>query len=93
MFALRDVLEKQIRDAGMEDLVYSVELPLVQVLASMQLTGIRLDRKELEQYLGKLGRNIEALTLEIYSHAGEEFNINSTKQLGEVLFVSWACRP
>ncbi|NLZ90978.1 MAG: DNA polymerase I [Clostridiales bacterium] len=93
MFALRDVLEKQIRDAGMEDLVYSVELPLVQVLASMQLTGIRLDRKELEQYLGKLGRNIEALTLEIYSHAGEEFNINSTKQLGEVLFVKLGLPP
>jgi DNA polymerase-1 len=93
MFALRDVLEKQIRDTGMEDLVYSVELPLIQVLASMQLTGIRLDRKALEQYSEKLERNIDTLTGEIYSYAGQEFNINSTRQLGEVLFVKLGLPP
>ncbi|HOO11468.1 MAG TPA: DNA polymerase I, partial [Bacillota bacterium] len=93
MFALRDVLGKQIRDAGMADLVYSVELPLIQVLASMQLTGIRLDWRALEEYSEKLKQSIDALTREIYSHAGEEFNINSTRQLGEVLFVKLGLPP
>jgi DNA polymerase-1 len=93
MFALRDVLGKQIRDAGMADLVYSVEFPLIQVLASMQLTGIRLDWRALEEYSEKLKQSIDALTREIYSHAGEEFNINSTRQLGEVLFVKLGLPP
>jgi DNA polymerase-1 len=93
MFSLKSVMEEKLRDTGMEDLAHSVELPLVQVLASMQLTGIRVDRKALEEFSGKLHQSIDTLTEEIYSLAGEEFNINSTKQLGEVMFVKLGLPP
>jgi len=93
IFALRDVMEKQIKDTGMEDLAHRVEMPLIQVLAGMQRTGIKLDRQALEEFSGKLQQSIEVLTQDIYSLAGEEFNINSTKQLGEVLFVKLGLPP
>ena len=93
MFALKDIMEQQIRDAGMEELANRVELPLIQVLADMQLAGIRLDKQALEGYSSKLQQSIDTLIEDIFSHAGEEFNINSTKQLGEVLFTKIGLPP
>ena len=93
MFRLKSIMAGQIKDTGMEDLVYRVELPLIKVLADMQQTGIKLDKKALEEYSQKLKQSINRLTDEIYSIAGSEFNINSTKQLGEVLFVKLSLPP
>jgi DNA polymerase-1 len=93
IFALRDVMEERIKGTGMEDLARNVELPLIQVLADMQRAGIRLDREALMEFSAKLRQSIEMLMRDIYSLAGEEFNINSTRQLGEVLFVKLALPP
>lgn len=61
-------------------------MPLVEVLSEMQYEGIQIDKDELEEFGVTLKQNIEELTQEIYTLSGTEFNINSPKQLGEVLF-------
>jgi DNA polymerase-1 len=75
-----------IAKQGMEKLYYEIELPLCSVLAHMEHRGITVDRAALSRFGSLLGEGIAALTKEIYEIAGEEFNINSTKQLGELLF-------
>lgn len=71
---------------NMADLYYSIELPLLRVLADMQIYGFAVDRDNLEHFGKELDKRIEELTQSIYDRAGCKFNINSTKQLGEVLF-------
>lgn len=71
---------------NMEELFYSIELPLCGVLAEMEHTGFAVDRAQLSAFGKVLGENIEVLQSDIYDLAGEQFNINSTKQLGYVLF-------
>ena len=61
-------------------------MPTVEVLSDMQWNGMYVDEKELEEFGQELKDKLEILTKEIYEMAGEEFNINSTKQLGEILF-------
>ncbi len=75
-----------LKEQGMEELFNSIELPLCEVLADMEFRGIAVDRAALARYGKTLGEGINGLTAEIYSLAGYEFNINSTKQLGELLF-------
>lgn len=70
----------------MSDLFNNIEMPLTFVLYSMQKAGIRVNKDGLVEYSSFLGDNIESLQKEIYSEAGETFNINSPKQLGEILF-------
>lgn len=83
---LREALAPQLREMGMEELFSQVELPLVHVLADMEAAGVRVDRDMLRVMGGELGQKIDGLTREIFDLAGEEFNINSTKQLGVILF-------
>ncbi len=78
--------EKELEKTDELKLFYDIEMPLVTVLASMQLEGFKVDREKLEEFGKELSENIDVLTEQIYSLAGGEFNINSTKQLGEVLF-------
>lgn len=80
------VMEKKLEESGMKDLYEQVEGPLVEVLASMENEGIRVDLNELEDFGSLLKEDISELQKEIYDLAGEEFNINSTKQLGQILF-------
>lgn len=77
---------EELKKNNQEKLYYDVELPLVTVLADMQKQGILIDKKQLADFSEELSCDIERLTEEIYSLAGEEFNINSPKQLGVVLF-------
>lgn len=84
---LRRFFEKKLADDGQEKLYYEVELPLVEVLASMQFEGVYVDKNALRQFGDTLAGQIAALQSEIYQLADGEFNINSPKQLGEVLFV------
>ena len=79
--------DKLYEDMKREDNIYlfeSIEMPLAKVLAKMETTGIRVDKKVLEEMGIEI--KIEILTRDIYNYAGEEFNINSPKQLGEILF-------
>ena len=75
-----------IKKAGQEKLLNEVELPLIEVLAAMESEGFRTDRKTLDDFGNELTVEIDSLTAGIYELAGKEFNINSTRQLGEVLF-------
>lgn len=77
---------KKITELEMQDLYNDVELPLVETLSSMELTGIRTEEKVLDQIGKDLDVKIDELEEKIYVEAGEKFNIKSTKQLGEILF-------
>lgn len=83
---LKELFEKHIRESGQEDLYYNIELPLITVLADMQINGIYLDSKELQAFSEYLSKKIAVSEAVIYEMAGHEFNINSPKQLGVVLF-------
>jgi len=83
---LKDELEERISAAGQEDLLYNVEFPLSLVLAEMEHIGFLINKEALENYGVKLDYAISARQETIYAIAGCEFNINSPKQLGEVLF-------
>ncbi len=86
VFALYEALSKEIESEKAHELLYGVEIPLARVLADMELAGFRIDVTGIEKYGCELMQMAEALKERIYSQAGEEFNINSPKQLGEVLF-------
>lgn len=81
------VLEEKLRETGMYRLFRETEMPLVYSLHRMEKAGIRVDAEELSAYGVRLVTQIEVLTKDIYELAGETFNINSPKQLGEILFV------
>ena len=81
-----EITSKKLKENGQEQLYYDVELPLVTVLSDMQKSGMLIDKGELEAFSRELSVRINELTEEIYLLAGEEFNINSTKQMGVILF-------
>ena len=89
------VLNERIGDKenGQEKLYQEVELPLVTVLAHLEINGFLVDDHQLKEFADKLGEKIDALTNEIYMLAGEEFNINSPKQLGVILFEKLELKP
>lgn len=82
----KDKVFKNLAEYEMVDLYENIEKKLAKVLASMEIIGFGTDRKILEEIKAQLDQQIEELTQDIYDLAGSEFNINSTKQLGEVLF-------
>ena len=83
---LSEVTLKKLQEAGELELFKNIDMPTVEVLAEMQWNGMYLDVQELDDYGQELKTRLEILTQEIYEMCGEEFNINSTKQLGEILF-------
>ena len=83
---LYNVLTNKLKEYNSLELFNNIEMPLVEVLADMQYTGMYVDKVELIAYGEILKEQISDLTKEIYDIAGEEFNINSPKQLGEILF-------
>ena len=83
--ALHELMEKKLRERNVEQLYYKVELPLCRVLAEMELAGFRVDARMLQSFGETLSSAVAALEEKIYSYCGA-FNINSPKQLGEVLF-------
>ena len=89
VYTIYNVYEKtmeKLKETNQLDLFNNIEMPLVKVLADMQYIGIYVDKNELVEFGNTLKNEIEKLTGEIYKLAGEEFNINSTKQLGIILF-------
>lgn len=86
MAKLQNVLMKKLEEANQVGLFLKIEMPLVEVLAKMQYNGMYVNKEELITFGEELKKQIETLTKEIYKLAGEEFNINSTQQLGNILF-------
>ncbi|MDD6483805.1 MAG: DNA polymerase I [Clostridiales bacterium] len=86
LWRLKDVVLERIEKNGQEELYRSVELPLVRVLANMQIRGFLVDEKELDVFSKTVSKRAQELTEQIYALSGEEFNINSPKQLGSILF-------
>jgi DNA polymerase-1 len=80
------ILKKQLKKYKLEKLYYDIELPLIEVLADMEDNGIYLDKNKLEKIAKKVNKEINDITREIYKLANKEFNINSPKQLQEIIF-------
>lgn len=85
-FEIMPRLEKEVREKSLEPLLKEVEVPLAAVLARMEARGVAVDRKVFDSLSRQIGGALEKLTGEIHRIAGEPFNINSSKQLGGVLF-------
>ncbi len=83
---LKEYFEKELASANLEKLFNDVELPLVKVLAAMEIEGIKINKSFLAALSKELTKDIERLEAEIYNQAGETFNIASPKQLGDILF-------
>lgn len=87
------ILEKEIEKANLSEIAYKVEFPLVPVLEEMERSGVKLDIKNLKSFSDDLTVLIDNYSSEIIKLAGEEFNINSTKQLQEILFEKLQMKP
>ncbi|MCL1982836.1 MAG: DNA polymerase I [Clostridiales bacterium] len=84
--ALKNAMIEKIASEGLCDVYYKVELPLIGVLADMEMHGFTVDKKILEDAGEEISKQLDRLSSGIIEHAGEEFNINSTQQLGRILF-------
>jgi DNA polymerase-1 len=93
LFALKDILLQTMEERDLINLYYKIELPLIEVLADMEQTGVKVDRR----ILGELSRDFDArltgIVKEIYDQAGEPFNINSPQQLSRILFDTLNLTP
>ncbi len=89
-FRLYPLLKKELEKWNLTQLFDEIEIPLVQVLATMEYQGIRIDKKSLDEYAVLLNAEIVEIEKQIYQQAGVEFNISSPKQLGDILFEKLA---
>lgn len=85
-FRARKVMEERLAEHEQKSLFYDMEMPLIYVLADMEKYGIKVDKAALLAYQKRLGESLDGMEEEIYTLAGEKFNINSPKQLGVILF-------
>ena len=83
---LKNVLEPRLKELGVEELFWNIEMPLVRVLADMELNGVCLDTEALQDTSKIFTERMKQYKQEIYKEAGEEFNISSPKQVGDILF-------
>jgi DNA polymerase-1 len=83
---LRNIMEKELRDHSLWNLASQMEMPLIQVLVRMEVNGVKINEKELRDYAGELREELGKIEKEVHSMAGVSFNIDSPKQLGQVLF-------
>ncbi len=92
-FQLYELFAPQLKKENLEDLFFNIEMPLMEVLAKMELAGISLDEKWLAQESIDLENDLKQLEQKIFELSGEEFNVNSPKQLGEILFEKLQLDP
>ena len=83
---LKNILEKELKKEGLENLFYEIEMPLVKVLAEMELAGVKIDKEALKETSVILTRKMQEIEQQVYEAAGTEFNVNSPKIVGEILF-------
>ncbi len=86
VYYLSECLQKAVKAEAVSSLLYDIEIPLAKVLSDMERIGFKIDADGIEAYGVALKETADALQMRIYSYVGEEFNISSPKQLGEVLF-------
>jgi len=91
--ASKDKLVEELKKINSYDLFVNIEMPLVEILSEMQWEGVYADQKEIIKYGENLKRHLEELRIDIYKLADEEFNINSPKQLGVILFEKLKLEP
>ena len=85
-FQLYEIFEQKLKEENLENLFYRIEMPLMKVLVKMELAGISLDKECLKKESLELENDLKNLEKKIFEFSGEEFNLNSPKQLGEILF-------
>lgn len=85
-FELKEILFERLKEEGLDKLYFELEMPLIKVLAEMQHTGIMVDLELIEMISKEIEKELTSIQLKIYNLAGEKFNINSTQQLGKILF-------
>ncbi len=90
---LKEVLFNSLRENDLENVYLSMEMPLIYVLADMEDAGVKIDSNKLEEISKEMERELDGIQRRIYFLAGEEFNINSPKQLSRVLFHSLGFQP
>lgn len=83
---LKNILEPKLKEAGVEDLFYEIEMPLVNVLAEMEMNGVCIDTQALQETSDIFTKRLLHLEQLIHEQAGEEFNVSSPKQVGDILF-------
>ena len=83
---LKNILEPKLKEVGAEKLFYEIEMPLVEVLADMEMAGVNIDTESLKETSAELTQRMIEIEQEIYEMAGERFNISSPKQVGDILF-------
>ena len=86
VIGIEEIINSQLMENDMDGLFYDMELPLVKIMASMEVTGFKIDTYTLKEIGKKLRKKLALLEEDIYQISGEKFNINSPKQLGEILF-------
>ncbi len=90
---LREILFNRLKEESLENVYIDIDMPLIYVLADMEEVGVKIDRKMLNYISKELERELDGIQRRIYFLAGEEFNINSPKQLSRVLFQSLGFQP
>ena len=83
---MREALSERLRDDGLEELFFKIEMPLVRVLADIETNGVKVNKEFLIEMSKEVDKDLQTIMGKIYSMAGQEFNINSPKQLSDVLF-------
>ena len=92
-FRLYELLRDKLKERKLHRLFYDIEMPLVRILAEMEMAGIAVDTKVLREYSEEISGRLQSMEDEIFKLCGEEFNINSTKQLQEILFEKRKLQP
>jgi DNA polymerase-1 len=90
---LKEILFQKLKEENLEKIYFDVEMPLIYVLADMEETGVKIDTNKMNDISKELEREIDRIQRRIYFFAGEEFNINSPKQLSRVLFQGLGFQP
>lgn len=90
---LKEIVFRKLRENDLENLYFNIEMPLIRVLADMETAGVRIDPAKLGGISKELERELDGIKRRIYFLAGEEFNINSPKQLSQVLFHNLGFQP
>ena len=92
-FELKDMLFERLKEKGLESVYFTIEMPLIKVLVEMETAGIKIQEGLLEEMSKELATDIAAIEKRVYFLAGEEFNINSPKQLSAILFTGLGLSP
>ncbi|NGX36656.1 MAG: hypothetical protein K1000chlam1_01508, partial [Candidatus Anoxychlamydiales bacterium] len=92
-FRLKEIFEKEIFNKNLEYVLYDIEMPLIKILAKMERNGIFVNKEKLLEMSKELTYQLDLIEGEVFSEAGKTFNINSPKQLAEILYVDLALSP